>query len=142
MKKQPIYFSPISTVLPSSKLFGGWEMARPAISFSNRDLVCLTSCKRLRYCIWHAWKKSERKTEEPDPPGCKTKHSVCMEPKLNEQLAHSPEPNFEKYHTVARLKSRGYVSMQANHQQNRPGLMNRPIEPVPNLIREDPLDLS
>jgi len=40
--------------------------------------------------------------------------------------------------TVARLKSRGVMSMQDYHQQIRPGLMNRPFEPVPNLIREDP----
>ncbi len=29
-----------------------------------------------------------------------------------------------------------YMSMLAYHQQIWPGLMNRPIEPVPNLIRE------
>jgi len=40
--------------------------------------------------------------------------------------------------TVARLKSRGVMSMQDYHQQIRPGLMNRPFEPAGNLIREDP----
>jgi len=29
--------------------------------------------------------------------------------------------------TVARLKSRGVMSMQVYHQQIRPGLMNRPV---------------
>lgn len=80
---------------------------------------------RLRYCIWHAWKKPVRKPEEPDPPGCKTRHGVCMEPKQDGQLANSPESHFGKYHNRIAVEIKRVYSL-CKLIINKSGQVNEP----------------
>lgn len=47
---------------------------------------------RLRYCIWHQWKKLERKKEEPDSFGCSSRSGLPMEPFPDGRMGNRPKP--------------------------------------------------
>lgn len=74
---------------------------------------------RLRYCIWHDWKKPERKRKNlmrlgVDPDNA---YAWSRTRKGGWRVAQSPILNTTI--TVARLKKRGYLSMVDYYQQSR-----------------------
>lgn len=97
--------------------------------------------KRLRCCIWHAWKKPERKRKNLIRLGVNQNMAYAWSRSRRGNWAIAQSPILGSTITVARLKSRGVMSMQDDHQQIRSGLMKRRIR-EPNVRWCESLTLS
>jgi group II intron reverse transcriptase/maturase len=75
---------------------------------------------RLRYCIWHHWKKPERKRKNLIRLGVDTEHAYAWSQSRKGGWAIAQSPILGTTITVERLKKRGYVSLLEIYNQIRP----------------------
>lgn len=75
---------------------------------------------RLRCCIWHAWKKPERKRKNQIRLGVNLSMAYAWSRSRMGNWAIAQSSILGSTITVARLKSRGVMSMQNYHQEIRP----------------------
>lgn len=74
---------------------------------------------RLRYCIWHHWKKPERKRKNLIRLGVDQDHAYAWSRTRKGGWAVAQSPILGTTITIARLKSRGYLSMVEYYLQLR-----------------------
>lgn len=74
---------------------------------------------RLRYCIWHHWKKPERKRKNLIRLGVDPDHAYAWSRTRKGGWAVAQSPILGTTITIARLKLRGYLSMMEYYQQRR-----------------------
>ena len=79
---------------------------------------------RLRYCIWHHWKKPERKRKNLIRLGVDPEHAYAWSRSRMGGWAIAQSPILGTTITVERLRKRGYVSMLDLYQQIRPVKMD------------------
>ena len=89
---------------------------------------------RLRYCIWHHWKKSERKRKNLIRLGVEQGQAYAWSRSRMGGWAIAQSPILGTTITVDRLKKRGYVSLleiyrKISPQLNEP-LLTRPVRAV------------
>jgi RNA-directed DNA polymerase len=89
---------------------------------------------RLRYCIWHDWKKPERKRKNPIRLGVDHNHAYAWSRTRMGGWAVAQSPIMITTVTLEALKKRGYVSMldyylKVSPQLNEP-LYTRPVRTV------------
>ncbi len=74
---------------------------------------------RLRYCIWHDWKKPERKRKNLIRLGVDPDHAYAWSRTRKGGWRIAQSPILGTTVTVNRLKSRGYIAMLEYYQQIR-----------------------
>ena len=89
---------------------------------------------RLRYCIWHHWKKKENRRKNLMKLGVDYNHAVAWSRTRKGGWAVAQSPILTTTITLERLKKRGYQSMldyyfKVNPQLNEP-LYTRPVRTV------------
>ncbi len=89
---------------------------------------------RLRYCIWHHWKKRERKRKNFIRLGVDQDHAYAWSRTRKGGWAVAQSPILGTTITIDRLKKRGYISLgdiykQISPQLNEP-LYTRPVRTV------------
>ncbi len=89
---------------------------------------------RLRYCIWHHWKKPERKRKNLIRLGVEQGQAYAWSRSLMGGWAIAKSPILGTTITVDRLKKRGYVSLLEIYKKISPQLKEplytRPAWPV------------
>ncbi len=90
---------------------------------------------RLRYCIWHHWKKPERKRKNLIRLGVKSDDAYAWSRTRKGGWAVSQSPILNTTITLERLHKRGYRSMLEMYKKIAPHLneplYTRPVQPVP-----------
>ena len=81
---------------------------------------------RLRYCIWHHWKKPERKRKNLIRLGVDQDHAYAWSRTRKGGWAIAQSPILGTTSTLQRLKKRGYVSLTELHLQLNPSLCEPP----------------
>jgi group II intron reverse transcriptase/maturase len=81
---------------------------------------------RLRYCIWHHWKKPERKRKNLIRLGVDQEHAYAWSRTRKGGWAIAQSPILGTTITLQRLKKRGYVSLTELHIQFNPALCEPP----------------
>ena len=89
---------------------------------------------RLRYCIWHHWKKTERKRKNLFRLGVDSDHAYAWSRTRMGGWAVAQSPILGTTITLERLKKRGYISLlemylKVSPQHNEP-LYTRPVRTV------------
>jgi group II intron reverse transcriptase/maturase len=79
---------------------------------------------RLRYCVWHHWKKPEKKRRSLIRLGVDAEHAYAWSRSRMGGWAIAQSPILGTTITVERLEKRGYVSMLDLYQQIRPVKMD------------------
>jgi len=74
---------------------------------------------RLRYCIWHHWKRPERRRKNLMRLGVDPDHAYAWSRTRKGGWRVAQSPILGTTITVARLKSRGYIAMLEYYQQIR-----------------------
>src|SRR6478736_170201 len=92
---------------------------------------------RLRYCIWHNWKKPERKRKNLLCLGADPHHAYVWSRTRKGGWAIAQSPILGTTITLERLRKRGYEAMfdyylKVSPQLNEP-LYTRPAWPAPQL---------
>ena len=72
---------------------------------------------RLRYCIWHHWKKPERKRKNLIRLGIDQNHAFAWSRTRMGGWAVAQSPILRTTITVKRLKMKGYVSLIEYHRR-------------------------
>lgn len=85
---------------------------------------------RLRYCIWHHWKKPERKRKNLIRLGVETGQAYAWSRSNMGGWAIAQSPILGTTITVNRLKQRGYISLQAVYAKKTAPLANNPQFPM------------
>jgi group II intron reverse transcriptase/maturase len=75
---------------------------------------------RLRYCIWHHWKKPERKRKNLIRLGVDTEHAYAWSRSRKGGWAIAQSPILGTTITVKRLEKRGYISLLELYNQIKP----------------------
>ena len=81
---------------------------------------------RLRYCIWHNWKKPERKRKNLLRLGADPDHAYAWSRTRKGGWAIAQSPILGTTITLQRLKKRGYVSLTELYIQLNPSLCEPP----------------
>ena len=81
---------------------------------------------RLRYCIWHNWKKPERKRKNLLRLGVDPDHAYAWSRTRKGGWAIAQSPILGTTITLNRLKKRGYVSLTELYIQLNPSLCEPP----------------
>ena len=81
---------------------------------------------RLRYCIWHHWKKPERKRKNLIRLGVDQDHAYAWSRTRKGGWAIAQSPILGTTITLQRLKKRGDVSLTELHLQLNPSLCEPP----------------
>ncbi|TVM04583.1 MAG: group II intron reverse transcriptase/maturase [Halomonas sp.] len=76
--------------------------------------------KRLRYCIWHHWKKPERKRKNLMRLGVNSEDAYAWSRTRMGGWRVAQSPILKTTITLARLKKRGYIAMLELYHQIRP----------------------
>lgn len=115
-KTHPISFSERITRL--NRLISGWinYFKQGAIQSKLKKLDEWLR-NRLRYCIWHHWKKPERKRKNLIRLGIKPGQAYAWSRTNMGGWAVAQSPILGTTITLSRLKSKGYMSMQEYHQK-------------------------
>jgi RNA-directed DNA polymerase len=82
--------------------------------------------KRLRYCIWHNWKKPERKRKNLIRLGVDQRHAYAWSRTRMGGWRVAQSPILETTITLERLKKRGYEPMLEHYRKISPQL-NEPL---------------
>lgn len=85
---------------------------------------------RIRYCIWHQWKKSERKRKNLLRLGVDKGHAYAWSRSRMGGWAIAQSPILLTTITVERLKSRGYEPMLDYYLDICPHYQNHPLFPI------------
>ena len=93
---------------------------------------------RLRYCIWHYWKKPERKRKNLLRLGVDPDHAYAWSRTRKGGWAIAQSPILGTTITLQRLKKRGYVSLTELYIQLNPSLYEPPSTACPEYFRDDP----
>lgn len=86
--------------------------------------------KRLRYCIWHDWKKPERKRKNLIRLGVKTGMAYAWSRTRMGGWAVACSPILRTTITPSRLQRRGYMSMLTIYEQVSPYFCKHPTLPL------------
>lgn len=81
---------------------------------------------RLRYCIWHDWKKPERKRKNLIRLGVNQDHAYMWSRTRKGGWAIAQSPILSTTITLQRLKQRGYVSLTEKYIQLNPSICEPP----------------
>jgi hypothetical protein len=81
---------------------------------------------RLRYCIWHDWKKPERKRKNLIRLGVDQDHAYAWSRTRKGGWAIAQSPILGTTITLKRLKQKGYVSLTEIYIQLNPSLCEPP----------------
>lgn len=79
---------------------------------------------RLRYCIWHDWKKPERKRKNLIRLGVDQDHAYAWSRTRKGGWAVAQSPILGSTITLQRLKQRGYISLTEHPEKNRDYIIN------------------
>jgi RNA-directed DNA polymerase len=85
---------------------------------------------RLRYCIWHHWKKPERKRKNLIRLGIEANQAYAWSRSNMGGWAIAQSPILGTTITVNRLKIRGYVSLSSIYAMKTASLANNPLFPM------------
>lgn len=85
---------------------------------------------RIRYCIWHDWKKPERKRKNLIRLGIKPGQAFAWSRSRMGGWAIAQSPILGTTITVARLAKRGYVSLSTHYQKVSPLFKSYPLFPM------------
>ena len=85
---------------------------------------------RIRYCIWHDWKKSERKRKNLIRLGVDPDHAFQWSRSRKGGWAIAQSPILNTTITVARLTQRGYESLLTHYFKVCPQLQSSPLFPI------------
>jgi RNA-directed DNA polymerase len=132
-KTTPMSFD--ERIMKLNEVQRGWVNNYRMASIQNR-LVELDGWlrNRLRYCIWHHWKKSERKRKNLIRLGVEQGQAYAWSRSRMGSWAIAQSPILGTTITIERLKKRGYVPMLEIYklispQLNEP-LLTRPVRAV------------
>ena len=90
---------------------------------------------RLRYCIWHDWKKPERKRKNLIRLGVDQDHAYAWSRTRKGGWAIAQSPILGTTITLKRLKKRGYQSLTDVHLKLNPSLCEPPYtRPVRTVV--------
>src|SRR5690554_5171752 len=90
---------------------------------------------RLRYCIWHHWKKPERKRKNLIRLGIDQDHAYAYSRTRMGGWAVAQSPILRTTITISRLKKRGYVAMLELHLSLNPSRYEPPYtRPVRTVV--------
>ena len=92
---------------------------------------------RLRYCIWHDWKKPERKRKNLIRLGIDQDHAYAGSRTRKGEWAIPQSPILGTTITLKRLKKRGYLSLTELYIQFNPSLCEPPSAACPDFYRDD-----
>ena len=106
----------------------GWVNAFRLASIQNK-LAELDGWlrNRLRYCIWHHWKKPERKRKNLIRLGIEQGHAYAWSRSRMGGWRIAQSPILGTTITVERLKKRGYVPLLELYNQIKPGTVLFPM---------------
>ena len=85
---------------------------------------------RIRYCIWHDWKKPERKRKNLIRLGIKPGQAYAWSRSRMGGWAIAQSPILGTTITVERLVKRGYVSLLTHYQKVSPNYKSYPLFPM------------
>jgi len=85
---------------------------------------------RLRACIWHAWKKPERKRKNLIRLGVEPGQAYAWSRTNMGRWAVAISPILRTTITISRLKRRGYVAMSTVYMMKTANLANNPLFPM------------
>ena len=85
---------------------------------------------RIRYCLWHHWKKPERKRKNLIRLGIKPGQAYAWSRTRMGGWAVAQSPILGTTITIARLKKRGYVSLLETYQKVSPLIGNYSVFPM------------
>ena len=85
---------------------------------------------RIRYCIWHDWKKPERKRKNLIRLGIKPGQAYAWSRSRMGGWAIAQSPILRTTITVKRLVKRGYVSLLTHYQKVSPHYKSYPLFPM------------
>ncbi|WP_425402856.1 group II intron maturase-specific domain-containing protein [Flavobacterium polysaccharolyticum] len=93
---------------------------------------------RLRYCIWHDWKKPERKRKNLIRLGIDQDHAYAFSRTRKGGWAIAQSPILSTTITLKRLKQRGYQSLTDVYIELNPSLCEPPSTACSESLRDDP----
>ncbi len=82
---------------------------------------------RLRYCIWHHWKKPERKRKNLIRLGVDQEHAYAWSRTRMGGWAVAQSPILVTTITLERLRKRGYEAMLAYYEETGPSAWRKPL---------------
>jgi len=85
---------------------------------------------RIRYCIWHDWKKPERKRKNLIRLGVDPDHAYQWSRSRKGGWAIAQSPILNTTITVARLTQRGYESLLTHYYKVSPQHQSSPLFPI------------
>jgi RNA-directed DNA polymerase len=85
---------------------------------------------RIRYCIWHDWKKPERKRKNLIRLGIKPGQAYAWSRSRMGGWAIAQSPILRTTITIKRLVKRGYVSLLTHYQKVSPHYKSYPLFPM------------
>jgi len=85
---------------------------------------------RIRYCIWHDWKKPERKRKNLIRLGVDADHAYQWSRSRKGGWAIAQSPILNTTITVARLTQRGYESLLTHYYKVSPHNQSSPLFPI------------
>jgi len=110
--KKTMPYSLINRLAKVKLIYQGWiNNYRLASIYTKLKKVDEWLRNRLRYCIWHDWKKPERKRKNLIRLGIKSGQAYSWSRTRKGGWAAALSPMLKTTLTIARLKRRGYVSM-------------------------------
>ena len=118
-KTIPISFS--ERIQRLNRLIRGWlNYFKLANIHSKLQALDSWLRKRLRYCIWHHWKKPERKRKNLMRLGVNPEDAYAWSRTRMGGWRVAQSPILKTTITLARLKKRGYIAMLELYHQIRP----------------------
>ncbi len=85
---------------------------------------------RLRYCIWHHWKKSERKRKNLIRLGVEPEQAYAWSRSRMGGWAIAQSPILGTTITISRLVKRGYEALTARYLKVAPKYKSSPLFPI------------
>ena len=85
---------------------------------------------RIRYCIWHDWKKPERKRNNLIRLGVDPDHAYQWSRSRKGGWAIAQSPILNTTIMVSRLTRRGYESLLTHYLKVIPNLQSSPLFPI------------
>jgi len=105
-------YSLVNRLAKVKLIYQGWiNNYRLASIYTKLKKVDEWLRNRLRYCIWHDWKKPERKRKNLISFGIEKGMAYAWSRTRKGGWAVARSPMLKTTLTIARLKRRGYVSM-------------------------------
>jgi hypothetical protein len=121
MTKKTLPYSFEERIAKIKELYRGWvNNYRMASIYTKLKALDEWLRNRLRYCIWHDWKKPERKRKNRLRLGVRQGQAFAWSRTNMGGWAVAQSPILGTTITIARLRKRGYEQMASYYQKLRP----------------------